>query len=193
MLLPPCASKRQRLVREPCAEAVLPVATHLARWWRDKQRDPETFMDTELAPLLPSSRPRSRFGGGTDFSSSGGTEFSGSGGTDFSGGGGTDFSGGGGAARKPPAASDNPHTTLLRLGRTRAAQQMLGELAAQHSAQLAQGIVTNGVERQKMLHVALSACWLWLGDSDKAVQQLSQLRDSHGLNDHQSLLLCVST
>ena len=172
-MLPP-ASKRLRLDREPPTKAVLPVATQLARWWRDKQRDPETFMDPELAPLLPSSR--SRFGGATDFSGGGGSDFAGGGGRDTN--------------HRPPAPSDNPHTTLLRLGRTKAARQMLAGLAAQHSAQLAQGADANGAERQKQLHVALSACFLWLGDSGKAVQQLMQLRESFGrLSDHQSLLL----
>ena len=87
-------------------ELSLPVATLLARWWRQKQREAETWMDDELAPLLP-QRSASRFGGTTDFSST--THFSGDGG------GSSDGSSTGRAALTP---SVNPHTTLLRLGRT---------------------------------------------------------------------------
>ena len=54
------------------------AAAELSSWWHAKQKDAETWMDPELALLLPGAGvsagrgSRSKFGGGCDFGGSGG-------------------------------------------------------------------------------------------------------------------------
>ena len=153
-------------------ELSLPVATLLARWWRQKQREAETWMDDELAPLLP-QRSASRFGGTTDFST-----------TDFSGdGGGSDGSSRSGRAALTPSV--NPHTTLLRLGRTAAAQRYLRGLAERYRAALQRGPARDDQQRDQH-RAGLAACLRWLGDAQGAVESLAAIASP---TDGQRLLL----
>eukprot|EP01043_Picozoa_sp_COSAG02_P070828 COSAG02_NODE_12699_length_1507_cov_1.556818_1_plen_345_part_01 len=144
---------------------LLPVPTQLARWWRKKQRDPETFMDAELAPLLPSARPASRFGATTDFHGSVTLAYS--------------------AVPQPPMVpTENPHTILLRVGRTQAARQMLRARADHYRRELAE--LTKRQEDGNLQRERLAGCLLWLGDAAGAVAMLSTITDP---NDAQTLLL----
>ena len=156
-------------------ELSLPVATLLARWWRQKQREAETWMDDELAPLLP-QRSASRFGGTTDFSSS--TDFSGDGGASSS-----DGSSRSGRAAITPSV--NPHTTLLRLGRTAAAQRYLRSLAERYRAALQRGPARDAQQHDQH-RAGLAACLRWLGDAQGAVESLAAIGSP---TDGQRLLL----
>jgi hypothetical protein len=158
---------------EPSAASLedhlLPVPTQLARWWRAKQRDPETFMDAELAPLLPTARPTSRFSATTDFH--GGVTSTSS------------------ALRQPPMApTDNPHTILLRVGRTQAARQMLRARADHYRRELA--ALGRRQEEGKLHRERLAGCLLWLGDAAGAAATLSTIADP---SDAHTLLLELAT
>jgi hypothetical protein len=128
-------------------EGQLLASVELARWWRAKQRDPETFMDAELAPLLARQSAAGRISRFTPRGC-------------FS-----DFSGGG----HPTSSSgelvptNNPHTLLLRVGRTRAAQSMLRERADGH--------------RRRGERLALASCLLWLHDAAGAVAVLEAVEE----------------
>ena len=78
----------------------------LARWWRRAARDPETWMNPELAPLLPEDTDRGLRALGDRFSSRPAAAA---------------------AAAAPAAPSANPHTLLARLAQTAAGLAHLAE------------------------------------------------------------------
>lgn len=145
------------------------AAAELTSWWHAKQREAETWMDPELAPLLPASQGRAgQRRPATDF------------------GGGCDFGGGGGFSDVPvPRLSkasdpnDSPHATLLRLGHTAAAQTMLQQRVEHYRVRLqaADGDLSPAAQASR---AALASCLLWLSDAAGAVVALERLPSCAG-------------
>ena len=165
--------------------------TQLARWWRRQQRDPEAWLDGELAELLPprAAPAGSRTAGGRSF-----TDFSRTC-TDFSAAAsaaGTSAPrkrtklGAAGTEEAQPTRmdrSENAHTIIRRVAATRAGRQLLRECASRCRAFLDRRGGAAGAEDRTRVYVALASCLYMLREARAAADLLSgakrEFADAH--------------